>query len=111
MISIPLKFPIFQKIQNNMIWKNYLKDLEVLLKFIWQPINSLKSQKVIFLFYYYYFIYFFGFKKKLKKTQKKKSFPGYAYVSFYHRSEAQNALNQLNGYGYDNLILSVEWSV
>ena len=35
---------------------------------------------------------------------------GYAFISFTKRSDAQRAIDKLNGYGYDNLILSVEWS-
>ncbi|KAJ3075153.1 translation initiation factor eIF3 subunit g, partial [Quaeritorhiza haematococci] len=35
---------------------------------------------------------------------------GFAFVSFYNRDDAEKALNALNGYGYDNLILHVEWA-
>jgi len=35
---------------------------------------------------------------------------GYAYVSYYNVQDAENAIKHLNGYGYDNLILQVEWS-
>jgi translation initiation factor 3 subunit G len=36
---------------------------------------------------------------------------GFAFVSYPTREMAQKALNALNGYGYDNLILKVEWSI
>lgn len=35
---------------------------------------------------------------------------GFAFVSFANRDDAQRAIEQLNGYGYDNLILHVEWA-
>jgi len=35
---------------------------------------------------------------------------GYAYVSYYNLPDAENAIKHLNGFGYDNLILQVEWS-
>ena len=35
---------------------------------------------------------------------------GVGFVNFYRRADAEKAFEQLNGYGYDNLILNVEWS-
>ncbi|KAK3034236.1 hypothetical protein RJ639_032171, partial [Escallonia herrerae] len=35
---------------------------------------------------------------------------GYGFVNFVSREAAQRAINNLNGYDYDNLILSVQWS-
>ncbi|KAI9599179.1 eukaryotic translation initiation factor 3 subunit G-domain-containing protein [Syncephalis fuscata] len=35
---------------------------------------------------------------------------GFAFVTFMGRSDAQRALEAINGYGYDNLILRVEWA-
>ena len=35
---------------------------------------------------------------------------GFAFVSFEDRAVAQRALEKVNGKGYDNLILSVQWS-
>lgn len=35
---------------------------------------------------------------------------GFAFISYSRRDEAQQAINKLNGHGYDNLILHVEWA-
>jgi translation initiation factor 3 subunit G len=35
---------------------------------------------------------------------------GFAFISYERRDEAQAAIDKLNGYGYDNLILHVEWA-
>jgi translation initiation factor 3 subunit G len=35
---------------------------------------------------------------------------GFAFVSFEDKANAQKALEKVNGRGYDNLILSVQWS-
>ncbi|KAJ1643136.1 translation initiation factor eIF3 subunit g [Coemansia asiatica] len=35
---------------------------------------------------------------------------GFAFVSFYDKESAEKAIAKLNGYGFDNLILNVEWS-
>ncbi|XP_073525645.1 eukaryotic translation initiation factor 3 subunit G-like [Phyllobates terribilis] len=35
---------------------------------------------------------------------------GFAYVNFAMKEDAERAIKKLNGYGYDSLILSVEWS-
>lgn len=35
---------------------------------------------------------------------------GFAYISFFSREHAQKAMDKLNGFGYDHLILKVEWA-
>ncbi|GAU50280.1 hypothetical protein TSUD_349300 [Trifolium subterraneum] len=35
---------------------------------------------------------------------------GFGFVNFVSREDAQRAINKLNGYGYDSLILKVEWA-
>ncbi|KAJ0244161.1 Eukaryotic translation initiation factor 3 subunit G [Hirschfeldia incana] len=35
---------------------------------------------------------------------------GFGFVNFVSREDAQRAISKLNGYGYDNLILRVEWA-
>ena len=43
-----------------------------------------------------------------KVTQKSR---GFAFITFNNDKDAEYALNSLNGYGYDNLILKVEYSI
>ena len=38
------------------------------------------------------------------------SLQGFAFVSFASREDAANAIKNLNGFGYDHLILKVEWA-
>jgi len=35
---------------------------------------------------------------------------GFAFINFIHRDDADRAISKLDGYGYDNLILRVEWA-
>jgi len=35
---------------------------------------------------------------------------GFAFINYQSRDDAQKAIDTMNGYGYDHLILSVEWS-
>ncbi|WCJ19675.1 Eukaryotic translation initiation factor 3 subunit G [Euphorbia peplus] len=35
---------------------------------------------------------------------------GFGFVNFANKGDAERAINKLNGYGYDNLILRVEWA-
>jgi len=35
---------------------------------------------------------------------------GFGFVNFVNREDAERAINKLNGYGYDSLILRVEWA-
>jgi len=35
---------------------------------------------------------------------------GFAFITFYNREDAQRAIDRLNGHGYDNLIMKVEWA-
>lgn len=35
---------------------------------------------------------------------------GFAFVNYHHKDDAERAIRVLNGYGYDNLILHVEWA-
>jgi len=35
---------------------------------------------------------------------------GFAFITFYNREDAQRAIDKLNGHGYDNLIMKVEWA-
>ncbi|EOA21275.1 hypothetical protein CARUB_v10001628mg [Capsella rubella] len=42
--------------------------------------------------------------------QKTSTSRGFGFVNFVSREDAERAINKLNGYGYDNLILRVEWA-
>lgn len=42
-----------------------------------------------------------------QKTQVSR---GFGFVNFVNKEDAERAINKLNGYGYDNLILRVEWA-
>eukprot|EP00948_MAST-09A_sp_MAST-9A-sp1_P002598 g2598.t1 len=44
---------------------------------------------------------------KDKNTQQSR---GFAFVSFYEREHAEKAMEHLQGYGYDHLILRLEWA-
>lgn len=35
---------------------------------------------------------------------------GFGFVNFVHREDGEKAIKKLNGYGYDNLILCVDWA-
>ncbi|CAM9655947.1 unnamed protein product, partial [Choristocarpus tenellus] len=35
---------------------------------------------------------------------------GFAFVSFYNQQDAEAAMEALQGYGYDHLILKLEWA-
>lgn len=54
----------------------------------------------------------FGFVQKqyLAKDRTTNLCKGFAYVHFKTRAEASRAISHLNGYGYDHLILNVDWS-
>lgn len=47
------------------------------------------------------------FLAKDKVTGKSK---GFAFINFLHREDAARAIQKLSGYGYDHLILQVEWA-
>ena len=32
------------------------------------------------------------------------------FIAFFFREDAQNAIDQVNGHGYDHLILQVDWA-
>jgi len=44
---------------------------------------------------------------KCMETGKSK---GFAFVTYYNRDDGDKALRKLNGHGYDNLIMKVEWA-
>merc|ERR1711924_160394 len=35
---------------------------------------------------------------------------GFAFVTYYEKRDAQKAIDKLNGHGYDNLIIQVQWA-
>lgn len=46
----------------------------------------------------------------LAKDQETFLSKGFAFVTYYNREDAQRAIDRLNGHGYDNLIMKVEWA-
>lgn len=46
----------------------------------------------------------------LSKDRETGESKGFAFVAFQNRSDAEKCIQRLDGYGYDHLILSVEWS-
>lgn len=46
----------------------------------------------------------------LAKDKETMQSRGFAFVSFVHREDAAKAMDQLQGYGYDHLILKLEWA-
>lgn len=47
----------------------------------------------------------------LPRVEKTKEPRGFAYVAYYNRSDAEKAMEKLNGHGYDHLIIKLEWTV
>lgn len=54
----------------------------------------------------------FGKKSKMYLAKDKNTglCKGFAYVHFYSKEDAASAIETLDGYGYDHLILKAEWS-
>ncbi|KAM3575133.1 hypothetical protein VYU27_002937 [Nannochloropsis oceanica] len=46
----------------------------------------------------------------LAKDKERNTSRGFAFVSFLSKSDAQRAMDELQGYGYDHLILRLEWA-
>jgi len=46
----------------------------------------------------------------LAKNRETMQSRGFAFVSFYNKDDAQRAMDELQGYGYDHLILKIEWA-
>lgn len=46
----------------------------------------------------------------LAKDQTTGTSKGFAFVTYYTKEDAQKAIDKLNGHGYDNLILQVQWA-
>jgi len=46
----------------------------------------------------------------LAKDKETMQSRGFAFVSFVHREDASRAMDKLQGYGYDHLILKLEWA-
>ena len=46
----------------------------------------------------------------LLKDKNTGDYRGFAFVHYYKKDNAQKAIATLNGFGYDHLILNVEWA-
>lgn len=46
----------------------------------------------------------------LAKDRERQTSRGFAFVSFLSKGDAQRAMDELQGYGYDHLILRLEWA-
>jgi len=46
----------------------------------------------------------------LAKDKQTNQCKGFAFINYYKKEDAAKAIQTLNGYGYDHLILSVEWA-
>lgn len=46
----------------------------------------------------------------LAKDRETQMSRGFAYVSYHNRQDAERAMEKLHGFGYDHLILSIEWA-
>ncbi len=46
----------------------------------------------------------------LAKDKERNTSRGFAFVSFLNKNDAQRAMDELQGYGYDHLILRLEWA-
>lgn len=46
----------------------------------------------------------------LSRDRETRESKGFAFVAFQNKGDAERCINRLDGYGYDHLILSVEWS-
>lgn len=47
---------------------------------------------------------------RIEKPDGTKEVRGFAYIAFAHHEDAEEALNRLQGYGYDHLIIKIEWA-
>ena len=46
----------------------------------------------------------------LAKDKMTNQCKGFAFINYYKKEDAAKAIQALNGYGYDHLILNVEWA-
>jgi len=46
----------------------------------------------------------------LAKNPETKVSKGFAFITYHNKSDAEMAIKRLNGHGYDNLVLRVEWA-
>merc|ERR1719174_24138 len=46
----------------------------------------------------------------LAKNPETKVSKGFAFITYHNKGDAEMAIKRLNGHGYDNLVLRVEWA-